>query len=176
MRIANRASAHALVLLSLLAAGGCQSGSVGTLPAGPGVATHGDLTPWLATAVEAKQFGCLMEINVADQKGSYDTWALATPVPSQSFEVDVRGCLGAAQDFREKSVIVIGKLIPRDEHHLSLLVAQRIVPADENGNALPDPVRHVAMAPELDPVTGQLDPMLDFHVSPASGPVLATAN
>jgi hypothetical protein len=117
-----------------------------------------------------------MEINVADVNGSYDTWSLATADPSQSAEVDVRACLGAAQDFRETSVIVTGKLIRRDAHHLPLLVAERIVPADDNGNALPDPVHHVAMAPELDPVTGQLDPMLDFDPHPANAPVIAASD
>ncbi|MGD0389051.1 MAG: hypothetical protein ABSC42_08865 [Tepidisphaeraceae bacterium] len=155
----------AAAILLLFTTSGCQTAGVGPLPAGPGVATERDLTPWLATATETEQFGCLMEINVPSQQGSYDTWALATPVATQSVEVDVRACAAAAADFNGKTVIVKGKTIARVEHHLPLLVAERMVPADAHGNALPHSPEHVAMAPEPDPVTGQFDPLVEFQAS-----------
>jgi hypothetical protein len=155
----------AVAILLLFTASGCQTAGVGPLPAGPGVATERDLTPWLATATETQQFGCLMEINVPSELGSYDTWALATPIAAQSVEVDVRACTGAAQDFRGKTVIVKGKSIARGERHLPLLVAEHIAPADTNGKALPDSGQHVAMAPEPDPVTDQFDPLVRFQAS-----------
>jgi hypothetical protein len=164
----------AVVILSLFTAGGCQTGGVGPAPVGPGAATERDLTPWLATATETELFGCLMEINVASQQGSYETWALATPVAEQSVEVDVRACPGAAQDFNGKSVIVKGKTIARAEYHRPLLVAERIIPADKHGNALPDSQEHVVMAPEPDPVTDQFDPLVEFHAS-ADAIILSSA-
>lgn len=171
----DRRSAFAVALLSLVA-GGCQSGSPGLLPAGPGVATHADLTPWLASARETRQFGCLMEFNVPSELGSYDTWGLATTAPAQSLEVDVRACPAVAEDFKEKLVIITGKLIARNPRHFPLLVAERIVPADDDGNELPDSARHVAMAPEPDPVTGQFDPMVEFHASGNGAAGVAAAN
>ena len=157
-------------------AGGCQSGPVGFLPAGPGVATKSDLTPWLASAEETTRFGRLMEFNVPGQLGSYDTWGLATPVPLESVEVDVRACPGAAQDFWGKPVIITGKLIAREKRHMPLLVAERIAPADDNGKELPDLTHHVAMAPEKDPVTGMFDPMVEFQTSGDGAAVIAAAN
>jgi hypothetical protein len=155
----------AVAILLLLTASGCQTAGVGPLPAGPGIATERDLTPWLATATETEQFGCLMEINVPSEQGSYDTWALATPVAAQSVEVDVRACAGAAGDFNGEAVIVKGKSIARGKRHLPLLVAKRIVPADANGKALPDSGQHVVMAPGPDPVTDQFDPLVGFQAS-----------
>ena len=155
----------AAAILLLLSAGGCQTAGVGPAPVGPGAATETDLTPWLATGTETELFGCLMEINVPSQQGSYETWALATPQPAQSVEVDVRACPGAAGDFNGKNVIVKGKSIARGEHHLPLLVAERIVPADEYGNALPDSAEHVAMSPQPDPITDQFDPLVGFQAS-----------
>ena len=155
----------AAAILLLFSAGGCQTAGVGPPPVGPGAATERDLTPWLATASETQLSGCLMEINVPSQQGSYDTWALATPQPAQSVEVDVRGCAAAAEDFNGKTVIVKGKTIARGEHHLPLLVAVRLVPADAYGNALPDSAEHVAMASQPDPVTDQFDPLVGFQAS-----------
>ena len=117
-----------------------------------------------------------MEFNVPSEQGSYDTWGLAAAVPAQSVEVDVRACPAAAEDLNEKPVIVTGKLIARDERHFPLLVAERIVPADDDGNELPDSARHVAMAPQPDPVTGQFDPMVEFQDSGDTAPVAAAAN
>jgi hypothetical protein len=153
-----------VAILLLFTAGGCQT-AVGPAPVGPGAATERDLTPWLATATETELFGCLMEINVPGQQGSYETWALATPQPAQSVEVDVRACVAAAQDFNGKTVIVKGKSIARGERHLPLLVADRIVPADAYGHALPDSEKHVTMAPQPDPVTGQFDPLVEFQAA-----------
>jgi hypothetical protein len=106
-----------------------------------------------------------MECNVASVQGSYYTWALATTVATQSVEVDVRRCAGAAEDFRQKNVIIQGRLIARGGYHLPLLVAERIIPADDNGNPLPDSGHHVALAPEPDPITGERDPVQEFCAS-----------
>jgi len=154
----------AVAIPLLFTAGGCQT-AVGPAPVGPGAATERDLTPWLATATETEQFGCLMEINVPSQQGSYETWALATPVATRSLEVDIRACAIAAEEFNCKTVIVKGKTIARGERHLALLVAKRIVPADAYGHALPDSGKHVAMAPQPDPVTGQFDPLVEFQAA-----------
>ena len=105
-----------------------------------------------------------MEFNVASETGSYYTWALATALPTDSMEVDVRACKATAQALKEKAVLITGRLIARDERHLPLLVAERIVPVDERGNELPAIETHVACAPEPDPVTGQFDPTQDFYI------------
>ena len=52
MRLVDYRSPFAIAILVLLGIGGCQGGSPGLLPAGPGVATHSNLTPWLASARE----------------------------------------------------------------------------------------------------------------------------
>jgi hypothetical protein len=161
-----------VLLLPLL--GGCQSAFVGLAPAGPGVATASDLTPWLASATETQQTGCLMEFNVPSEKGSYDTWGLAATVVAESAEVDVRACPGAAEDFRGQQVIVKGKLILRGTHHLPLLRAEQIIPADDNGNPLPDPGHHVALAPEPDPITDARDPITEFQTGDEH--LMASAN
>jgi hypothetical protein len=104
-----------------------------------------------------------MEINVPSEQGSYDTWGLAATEVALSVEVDVRGCPGMAEDFRGKEVLIEGKMIPRGDRHLPLLVADRIVAVDEYGNPLPDSGHHVAHAPDLDPVTEQRDPLTEFQ-------------
>jgi hypothetical protein len=175
MRFADYRSLFALSILMLLGTGGCQSEASGPLPAGPGVATECDLAPWLAQATSTRRCGCLMNFNVASPLGSYYTWGLAGRDLSQCAEVDVRGCQGAAQDFNGKRVIIIGKLIERDERHMPLLVAERIVPAEENGNELPDTARHVVLAPEPDPATGQFDPTEEFHAADSRVPVVDAA-
>jgi len=154
----------AIVFVSIIA-GGCQTAFIGQAPAGPGAATESDLTPWLATATNIRRFGCLEEINVPGQQGSYETWALETPVAAQSVEIDVRACAGAAEDFRGKNVIIEGKLIERGDRHLPLIVAGRMIPADENGNPLPDPVNHAARTPQPDPVTNEREPLAAFRSS-----------
>ncbi|MGD0461155.1 MAG: hypothetical protein ABSB74_01575 [Tepidisphaeraceae bacterium] len=176
MRLVDCRPRFAVAILALLGAVGCRNGSPGLLPAGPGVATHGDLRPWLASAKEAKRFGRLMEFNVPSELGSYDTWGLAATVTAQSVEVDVRACPGAAEDFNDKLVVVTGKLIARNERHLPLLVAERIVPANDHGNELPHSARHVEMAPEPDPVTGQFDSTVEFQASQGTVPIVEAAN
>jgi hypothetical protein len=147
----------------LCLAGGCQSALVGPAPVGPGAATAQDLTPWLATATDTQETGCLMEVNVAATQGSYDTWGLATEVAEQSMEVDVRACAGEAEDFRGKQVLVKGKLIDRGQYNLPLLVASRIVAVDAYGDPLPDSGHHLARAAESDPVTETRDPKAPFQ-------------
>jgi hypothetical protein len=160
--------------LLLMATGGCQDESVSMVPAGPGVATQADLRPWTASASDTTQFGCLMQFNVASTLGNYVTWGLDTPVALHSMEVDVRACAAAAEDFRGRTVIIHGKMLPREDNHFPLLVADQIIPADEHGKALPDTAMHIAMAQELDPATHQLDPLVDFQ--PVEGVVTASAN
>jgi hypothetical protein len=152
-----------VTVLLLSAAGGCQNVMVGVAPAGPGAATEADLTPWLSTSMPAQRTGCLMEMNVPSEEGSYETWGLAATDVALSVEVDIRACAGAAEDFRGKTVIIDGKMMYRGEHHLPLLVAGRIVPADEHGKPLPDSGHHVAYSPQLDPITGNRDPMTAFQ-------------
>jgi len=69
--------------------------------AGPGVATHADLSPWLVSATQTRRFGCLMEINVPSALGSFDTWGLAGSMAAQSVEVDVRACPAVAADLNQ---------------------------------------------------------------------------
>jgi hypothetical protein len=151
-------------ILFLFLSTGCQSTVlIGLAPVGAGAATKRDLTPWMASAAPTKQFGILMEMNVAGADGSYDTWAVATNVAEQSMEVDVRACPGEAEDFRGKPVIIEGKMLERGRYNLPLLVAERIAPADAMGNELPDYRKHLALAPEADPATGERDPMMRFE-------------
>jgi hypothetical protein len=166
--------ATALLVLLILVITGCQTAFVGPAPVGPGAATVHDLTPWLPTATNTQQIGCLMEFNVPSTQGSYDTWGLATAIAEQSVEVDVRGCPGQAEDFRGKQVAVKGRLIERGKYNLPLLVADQIVPVDEYGNPLPDSRRHLPKAAEADPVTNDRDPIADFGSSGAA--LSASAN
>jgi len=67
-----------------------------------------------------------------------------------------------------------GRCLSRGKYNLPLLVADRITPADELGNALPDDQRHVAIAPEADPVTYRRDPRMQFQ--PPKQSVIADSN
>ncbi|MGA2229408.1 MAG: hypothetical protein ABSH22_00635 [Tepidisphaeraceae bacterium] len=163
----------------LLVVSGCGNAFVSPAPVGPGAATEANLTPWLPTATAAQRMGWLMEINVPSEQGSYDTWGLAATEVALSVEVDVRGCAGTAEDFRGKEVMIEGKMIPRGDRHLPLLVADRIVAVDEHGNPLPDSGRHIAHAPDLDPVSEQADPLIEFQGipnKPSGQNVTAAAN
>jgi hypothetical protein len=150
-------------IILLLAAAGCQSFTAGPPPVGPGAATAADLTPWLPQSTRVRQSGTLMEFNVAAMQGSYDTWSLAAAVAEESVEVDIRACPGAAEDFRGKPVVIEGRLIPRGKYNLPLLVADRILPADSNGNPLADLAHHIALSPEPDPATSLRDPITAFN-------------
>jgi hypothetical protein len=109
---------------------------------GPGAATNADLTPWAADAKDSTITGTLWEFNVAGATGSYDTWGLAATAgttgtrtlgldSAEGVEVDVRHCADAAERFRDRDVIVTGRLIERGSDHLPLLVAECIRPAGD---------------------------------------------
>jgi hypothetical protein len=147
--------------------GGCQTLLLPPAPVGPGAATETDLKPWLAAAAPATQSGLLMEFNVASVQGSYYTWGLATSRPEQSVEVDIRPCSEAAERLRFKVVVVEGKMIMRGPRHLPLLVASRILPADDQGHELPD--GEAARGP-VEPLVGTLNPHSNIDAMASTDP------
>jgi len=122
----------------MLAMSGCGlGGPLPPAPFGPGSAAAADLTPWLVTAIPVRYTGTLLYFNVASQKGSYCTWALAPAGPYSGAELDVRHCPAAAARLLGLWVTVDGKLIDRGERHRPLMVVVRIALAESVGIVLP---------------------------------------
>jgi hypothetical protein len=148
---------------------GCQSNEMaGPPPAGPGVASHKDLTLWLADATHVTRTGMLREINVPSSQGSYETWSLAPDDDRLSVEVDIRGCTGPAQRWRNQIVTIEGRLIERKDPHFSLLVADRIRPAAGAIVSNDDAAQPRMICLIRDPVTDDFDPIVPFDPQPIS--------
>ena len=125
-----------LTMVSMLLVWGCGCTEPAQPPHGPGATSKSDLRPWLADAETVTFTGRLQYFHCTSENGNFWTWSLDPAGDDDAAEVDVRACPQAARALEDRRVTITGKLIPREPNHFPILVAERIVAANDANDEL----------------------------------------